>query len=185
MTRLKEVYEKEIRPKLKQQFGYTNNMAVPALEKIVINIGMGREAVQDGRRVQGAANELALITGQKPVIIKSRKAIAAFKLRENLPIAVKVTLRRERMYEFLDRLITVAMPRIRDFRGINPESFDGKGNYAMGLKEQLIFPEIAYDQVEHIRGMDIIICTSANNNEEALALLTEFNMPFTQKGGRA
>lgn len=185
MARLKKQYEETIRPKLQKQFGLKNAMAVPRLDKIVINIGMGKEAVQDGRRVQNAAEQLALIAGQKPVIAKSRKAIAGFKLRENLPIGVKVTLRKDRMYEFLDRLVNVAMPRIRDFRGINPSSFDGRGNYAMGLKEQLIFPEINYDQVEHVRGMDIIICTTANTNEEALALLTEFNMPFTQKGGRA
>ena len=184
-ARLKKEYEDKIRPELMQEQGYKNTYAVPKLEKIVLNIGMGREAVQDGRRVQGAANELSLIAGQKAVITKSRKAIAGFKIRENLPIGVKVTLRRERMYEFLDRLVNVAMPRIRDFRGINPDSFDGRGNYAMGLKEQIIFPEINYDQVEHIRGMDIIICTSAKTNNEAHALLEKFNMPFTKKGGKA
>src|SRR5690606_33241759 len=178
MARLKEHYEKKLKSELKKEFSYTNDMSIPRLEKIVINIGVGRKAVADSRKVQSAATDLEKIAGQKPVITKSRKAIAGFKLRENMPLGCKVTLRRERMYEFLDRLVNVAMPRIRDFRGISGKSFDGRGNYAMGLKEQLIFPEINYDQMDELRGMDIIICTTANTDKEAKALLKGFNMPF-------
>lgn len=181
MTRLKEHYQKVLKPQLKEKLGYKNDLAIPRLDKIVVNIGMGKEAVADGRRIQGASKELSLITGQKPVVTKSRKSIATFKTREGMPLGLKVTLRGARMYEFMDRLVNVAMPRIRDFRGISPKSFDGRGNYAMGLKEQIIFPEINYDDVEQIRGMDIIICTTAKTDKEARALLDGFNMPFTDR----
>jgi large subunit ribosomal protein L5 len=181
MARLKEHYLKAVKPKLKEKFGYANDLAVPRLDKIVVNIGMGREAVTDARRIQGAVKELSLITGQKPVVTKAKKSIASFKTREGMPLGVKVTLRASRMYEFLDRLVNVAMPRIRDFRGISPKSFDGRGNYAMGLKEQIIFPEINFDDVEQIRGMDIMICTTARTDKEARALLDEFNLPFTDR----
>jgi len=180
-VRLKEHYTKAVKPKLKEQFGYKNDMAIPRLDKIVVNIGMGREAVADGRRIAGAAKELALITGQKPIVTKSKKSIATFKTREGMPLGIKVTLRATRMYEFLDRLVNIAMPRIRDFRGISPKSFDGRGNYAMGLKEQLIFPEVSYDDIEQTRGMDIIICTTAKTDKEARALLDGFNLPFTDR----
>jgi large subunit ribosomal protein L5 len=160
-----------------EKFGYTNAMAVPRLEKIVLNMGVG-EASQDKKKVETAAAEMELIAGQKPVITRAKKSIAQFKLREGMPIGVKVTLRRERMYEFLDRLVTIAMPRIRDFRGLNPKSFDGRGNYAMGLKEQLIFPEISYDRIDKVRGLDVIIATSANSDDEARELLRLFNFPF-------
>jgi large subunit ribosomal protein L5 len=177
MPRLKDVYEKEVRAALLQQFGYANAMAVPKLDKIVINMGVG-DATQDSRKVNSAAEELAAIAGQKPVITKARKAIAQFKLRGGMGIGCKVTLRRERMYEFLDRLITIALPRVRDFRGVNGKSFDGRGNYAMGLKEHIVFPEINYDKVDKVRGMDILICTTAKTDAEAKALLKAFNMPF-------
>ncbi len=177
--RLQTVYEKEVRSALQQQFNYKNAMQVPKIEKIVLNMGVG-ENVNDSKIVQAAANELTLITGQKAVVAKAKKSIAGFKLRENLPIGCKVTLRKQRMYEFLDRLINVAMPRVRDFRGINPKSFDGRGNYAMGLKEQIVFPEINYDKIDAVRGMDIIIVTSAKTDEEARALLAGFQMPFTK-----
>jgi len=179
--RLKDHYAKIVKPKLKEQFGYNNDMAIPRLDKIVVNIGMGREAVTDGRRIQSAVKELALITGQRPVVTKSKKSIATFKTREGMPLGVKVTLRAARMYEFMDRLVNVAMPRIRDFRGISPKSFDGRGNYAMGLKEQIIFPELNFDDVENIRGMDIMICTTAKTDKEARALLDGFNLPFTDR----
>ena len=175
--RLQEVYENEIVPALKAKYGYQNPMQVPRLEKIVINMGVG-EAVADQKQVQAAAEEMALIAGQKPVITRAKKAEATFKLRAGLAIGCRVTLRKQRMYEFLDRFVTIAMPRIRDFRGINPKSFDGNGNYNMGLKEQLIFPEINYDRVSNVRGMDITIVTSATNDEEARALLEGFSMPF-------
>ena len=181
MARLQQEYNSAVKPKLKQQFGYKNDMAVPRLDKIVINIAMGREAVTDSRRIEGAVKELSLITGQKPVVTKAKKSIAGFKTRQGMPIGVKVTLRKARMYEFLDRLVNVAMPRIRDFRGISPKSFDGRGNYAMGLKEQIIFPEISYDDIEQTRGMDIMICTTARTDKEARALLDGFNMPFTDR----
>ena len=176
-TRLYDEYLKTIRPKLVEQFGYKNLLAVPRLEKIVINMGVG-EAVQDTRKVDVAAQELAMITGQKPVITRAKKSIATFKVREGMKIGCKVTLRRQHMYEFLDRLITIALPRVRDFRGVSPKSFDGRGNYALGLKEQIVFPEIDYDKVDQVRGMDIVICTTAKTNEEALALLKGFNMPI-------
>ncbi len=176
-TRLKEHYEKVVKPALMQEFGYRNPMQVPKLDKIVINMGVG-EGTQDGKKVDAAANELAVISGQKAVITKAKKSIATFKLRENLPIGCKVTLRRERMYEFLDRLINIALPRVRDFRGVSGKSFDGRGNFALGLKEQLVFPEINYDQVDAVRGMDIIIVTTAKTDAEAKALLRGFQMPF-------
>ncbi|PZP84309.1 MAG: 50S ribosomal protein L5 [Azospirillum brasilense] len=175
--RLQLVYDKEIAPALKEKFGYKNVMEIPRLEKIVINMGVG-EAVADQKLIIQAAEELALIAGQKPVITKAKKAEASFKLRAGLQIGCRVTLRKQRMYEFLDRFVTIAMPRIRDFRGINPKSFDGRGNYNMGLKEQIIFPEINYDRVANVRGMDITIVTTAKNDEEARALLEGFNMPF-------
>jgi large subunit ribosomal protein L5 len=175
--RLQRHYEEVVRPELMKKFGLTNALQAAKLEKIVINMGVG-EAVSDSKKAKNAAEQLTLIAGQRPVVTKSRKAIASFKLRGGLGIGCKVTLRRERMYEFLDRLITVAMPRIRDFRGISVKSFDGRGNYAMGLKEQIVFPEIEYDKIDEIRGMDIVICTTAETDEQALALLRGFNMPF-------
>jgi large subunit ribosomal protein L5 len=177
-ARLKQHYEKVVRPGLQERFNYKNPMQVPRLDKIVINMGVG-EAVGDSKKVQAAAGELMAISGQKPVIAKARKSIASFKLREGMPIGCKVTLRRERMYEFLDRLVNIALPRVRDFRGVSGKSFDGRGNYAMGMKEQIVFPEIDYDKVDAVRGMDIIICTTARTDEEAKALLAGFNMPFT------
>lgn len=179
MARLKQEYTETIKPKLKEQFGYTNDFAVPELEKIVINMGVG-EAVADSRKLQNAVDELTLIAGQKPVVTKARKSEASFKIRQGMPIGCKVTLRRERMYEFMDRLVNIAMPRIRDFRGVSPNSFDGRGNYAMGIKEQIVFPEIEYDKIDKVRGMDIIICTTANTDDEARALLTEFHVPFAK-----
>lgn len=176
-TRLADHYDNVVKAKLKETFGYTNDMQFPRLEKIVINMGVG-EAVADSKKIQAAVADLTVISGQKPIITKSAKAIAAFKLREGLAIGCKVTLRRERMYEFLDRLINIALPRVRDFRGVSGKSFDGRGNYAMGLKEQLVFPEIAYDKIDTVRGMDIVICTTAKTDEEAKALLAGFNMPF-------
>jgi large subunit ribosomal protein L5 len=178
-TRLKAQYDESIRKKLVEQFGYTNNFQVPALEKVSINMGIG-EAVNDRKKVDNAAADLALIVGQKPVITISRKSIATYKLRENQPIGCKVTLRKARMYEFIDRLITVALPRVRDFRGLNPKSFDGRGNYSLGLKEHIIFPEIDYDKVTDIWGMDITVCTTARTDDEARALLTALNFPFRQ-----
>lgn len=175
--RLQRHYDEVLIQELMKQFGYTNRMQVPRLEKIVINMGVG-EAVNDSKKAKNAAEQLALIAGQKPVVTKARKAIASFKLRGGLGIGCKVTLRREKMYEFLDRLINIAMPRVRDFRGISGKSFDGRGNYAMGLKEQIVFPEIDYDKIDEIRGMDIVICTTANTDDEARALLRGFNMPF-------
>ena len=177
MTRLKEHYDTVVRPSLMKEFGYRNPLEVPRLDKIVVNMGVG-EAVQDVKKVDAAARELAAITGQKPVITKAKKSIATFKLRENLPIGCKVTLRKQRMYEFLDRLINIALPRVRDFRGVSAKSFDGRGNYALGLKEQLVFPEINYDQVDATRGMDIIIVTTARTDKEAKSLLAGFQMPF-------
>ena len=175
--RLKERYYAEIAPALTERFGYANPMQVPRLEKITLNMGVG-EASQDKKKVQTAAEEMALIAGQKPVITIAKKSIAQFKLREGMPIGCKVTLRRDRMYEFMDRLVTIAMPRIRDFRGLNPKSFDGHGNYAMGLKEQIVFPEISYDKIEKVRGLDIIVTTTAKTDEEARELLTLFGFPF-------
>ena len=178
MTRLNEIYTKSIRPELLQQNGYKNILEVPKLQKIVINMGLG-EAVQDSKKVASAVADLTKITGQKPIITKASKSVAGFKLREGMPIGCKVTLRRDRMYEFLDRLITIALPRVRDFRGLSPSSFDGCGNYAMGLKEQIVFPEIDYDQIDTIRGMDIIFVTSAKTDDEARELLRKFDFPFT------
>lgn len=175
--RLRQRYDAEIVKAMTEKFGYENPMQVPKLEKITLNMGVG-EASQDKKKVQTAAEEMELIAGQKPVITKAKKSIAQFKLREGMPIGCKVTLRRERMYEFLDRLVTVAMPRIRDFRGLNPKSFDGRGNYAMGVKEQIIFPEISYDRIDKVRGLDIIVTTTAKTDEEARELLRLFGFPF-------
>jgi large subunit ribosomal protein L5 len=176
-ARLHEQYETTVRPALMQEFGYENPMQVPRLEKIVVNMGVG-EAVQDSKKAEAAAADLTAITGQHPVITKAKRSIATFKLRQGMPIGCKVTLRRERMYEFLDRLITVALPRVRDFRGISGRSFDGRGNFALGLKEQLVFPEIDYDRVDATRGMDVVIVTTARTDAEAKALLKAFDMPF-------
>jgi large subunit ribosomal protein L5 len=176
-ARLHELYETTVRPALMQEFGYQNPMQVPRLEKIVVNMGVG-EAVQDSKKVEAAANDLTAITGQRPVITKAKRSIATFKLREGMLIGCKVTLRRERMYEFLDRLITVALPRVRDFRGVSGRSFDGRGNFALGLKEQLVFPEIDYDRVDATRGMDVVVVTTARTDAEAKALLKAFDMPF-------
>ena len=177
MARLQEHYDKVVRPSLMKEFGYANALEVPRLTKVVVNMGVG-EAVQDGKKVEAAAKELSQITGQKAVIVKARKSIATFKLREGMSIGCKVTLRRGHMYEFLDRLVSIALPRVRDFRGLNGKSFDGRGNYALGLKEQFVFPEINYDQVDQIRGMDICIVTTARTDAEAKALLKGFDFPF-------
>ncbi|MCH1626071.1 50S ribosomal protein L5 [Fredinandcohnia quinoae] len=177
MSRLKEKFQKDITPALMSKFNYTSVMQVPKLEKIVINMGVG-DAVQNSKALDNAVEELAAITGQKPVVTKAKKSIAGFRLREGMPIGAKVTLRGERMYQFLDKLISVSLPRVRDFRGISKKSFDGRGNYTLGVKEQLIFPEIDYDKVSKVRGMDIVIVTTANTDEEARELLTGFGMPF-------
>ena len=176
-ARLQEHYTTVVREALTKEFSYKNPMQVPKLDKIVINMGVG-EAVNDRKAVDGAVADLTAITGQKPVITKSKLSIATFKLRENMAIGAKVTLRRDRMYEFIDRLINIALPRVRDFRGLNGKSFDGRGNFAMGLKEQIVFPEIEYDKVDMVRGMDIIICTTAKTDAEARALLKAFDFPF-------
>ena len=178
-TRLKEHYESVVRPALTKEFGYGNPMQVPRIEKVVVNMGVG-SAVQDSKKIQAAVKDLTLITGQKPVVTRAKKSIAAFKLRQGMPIGCKVTLRSDRMYEFLDRLITIALPRTRDFRGIPDRSFDGRGNFAMGVKEQIVFPEINYDEVDEIRGMNIVITTTARTDEEGRALLKNFDMPFVQ-----
>ncbi len=175
--RLKTVYRERIRSAMKEQFGYTNEMQIPKLDKIVLNMGIG-EAVADSKKAQTALKDLQAIAGQKPVATRARKSIAGFKLREGMVVGAKVTLRKDRMYEFLDRLVTIALPRVKDFRGLNGKSFDGRGNYAMGLKEHLVFPEIYYDQIEQIWGMDIIVCTTAKSDQEAKALLKEFQFPF-------
>ncbi len=175
--RLKKKYDEQIRGKLKEEFGYTNDMQIPKIDKVVINMGVG-EAVADSKKIKTALAEMEKIAGQKPVATKARKSIAGFKLREDMLIGCKVTLRRDRMYEFLDRLTNIALPRVKDFRGLNGKSFDGRGNFAMGLKEQLVFPEISYDDVDDIRGMDIIVCTTANSNEEAKSLLAQCGFPF-------
>ena len=177
--RLKKHYAEVVRQKMIEQFGYKNPLEVPVIEKIVLNMGVG-DAVNDTKKVTSAAADLALIAGQRPVVTRARKAISTFKLRENMPIGAKVTLRSARMYEFLDRLIMVALPRVRDFRGLNPKSFDGRGNYAMGIKEHIVFPEIDYDKAESILGMDVIVCTTAKTDAEAQALLRAFNFPFRQ-----
>jgi large subunit ribosomal protein L5 len=179
LTRLQAQYNETIRKKLVEQFKYSNPLQVPALEKVSINMGIG-EAVNDRKKVENAASELAMIAGQKPVVTHARKSIATYKLRENQAIGCKVTLRKARMYEFVDRLINVALPRVRDFRGLNPKSFDGMGNYTFGIKEHIIFPEIDYDKVTDIWGMDITVCTTAKTDDEARALLTAFNFPFRQ-----
>jgi large subunit ribosomal protein L5 len=177
--RMRKHYEEVVRPKLIEEFGYKNPMQVPSIEKIVLNMGVG-ESTGDSKKASVAAADLALIAGQKPVITKARKAIAQFKVRENMPIGAKVTLRKSRMYEFLDRLVTIALPRVRDFRGLNPKSFDGRGNYALGIREHLVFPEINYDKAEQMWGMDVVITTTARTDEEARALLRHFNFPFRQ-----
>jgi len=177
VARLKKEYLDKIKPALKKEFGYGNDMEIPRLDKIVINMGVGENA-SDSKKINGAIADMTAIAGQKPLVILSKKSIAAFKLRDGIPIGCKVTLRGERMYEFLDRLITIAMPRIRDFRGVSDKSFDGNGNYALGIKEQIIFPEINFDKVDAVRGMDIIICTTAKNDNEAKALLKALKMPF-------
>jgi large subunit ribosomal protein L5 len=177
VARLQEHYREVVRPALTERFGYRNPMRVPRLDKIVLNMGVG-EATQEPKKLQAAINELALISGQKPAVCRARKSVANFKLREGMAIGCKVTLRQRRMYEFLDRLVNVALPRVRDFRGLPARSFDGRGNYALGIKEQIIFPEINYDDVDEIRGMDVVICTNAPNDDEARALLEQFNLPF-------
>jgi large subunit ribosomal protein L5 len=177
MTHLRKDYDDRIKSALMEEFKYTSIMQVPRLEKVVINMGVG-EASQDRKKIEGAVKDLVLISGQKPVITRARKSVATFKLREGMMVGCKVTLRRHRAYEFLDRLINIALPRVRDFRGLSAKSFDGHGNYALGLKEQIVFPEIDYDQIDQIRGMDIVICTTATNDDEARALLKHFNMPF-------
>lgn len=177
--RLKELYQNQIIPDLQTRFGYKNIMEVPRLEKVVLNMRVG-EATQNPKALDGAINDLTVIAGQKPVVARARKSVAAFKVRTGMPIGVKVTLRKDRMYEFLDRLINFALPRVRDFRGVSPTSFDGRGNFALGLKEQLIFAEIDYDKIDKVRGMDVVIVTTARTDEEALALLAEFGMPFSR-----
>jgi large subunit ribosomal protein L5 len=178
--KMRKLYDDSIVKAMTEKFGYKNRMEVPKIEKIVINMGVG-EATQDKKKVEQAASEMEAIAGQKPVITKAKKSIAQFKLREGMPIGCKVTLRRERMYEFLDRLITIALPRVRDFRGLNPKSFDGRGNYAMGLKEQIVFPEINYDRIEKVRGMDVIVTTTAKTDDEARELLRLFGFPFPRE----
>ena len=175
--RLKGIYQERIRATLKEQFGYTNEMQIPKLDKIVLNMGIG-EAVNDSKKIQAAVKDLTAIAGQKPATTRARLSIAGFKLRENMVIGAKVTLRKDRMYEFLDRLVTIALPRVKDFRGLNSKSFDGRGNYAMGLKEHIVFPEINYDQIDQMWGMDIVVCTTAKTDDEARALLREFQFPF-------
>src|SRR5580658_3943910 len=176
--RMKSEYRQRIRATMKEKFAYTNEMQIPKLDKIVVNMGIG-EAVSDSKKTQSAMKDLAAIAGQKPLPTKARTSIAGFKLREGMVIGAKVTLRKDRMYEFLDRLITIALPRVKDFRGLKPTSFDGRGNFAMGLKEHLVFPEINYDEIDQVWGMDIVICTTARTDEEARALLKEFQFPFT------
>jgi large subunit ribosomal protein L5 len=180
VPRFRNKYDSEIVAAMTEKFGYKNKFEIPRIDKITLNMGVG-EGTQDKKKVQTAATEMELIAGQKPVVTKAKKSVAQFKLREGMAIGCKVTLRRERMYEFLDRLVTIAMPRIRDFRGLNPKSFDGRGNYAMGLKEQIIFPEISYDQIEKVRGMDIIVTTTAKTDDEARELLRLFGFPFPQE----
>ncbi len=182
MARMREHFNQTVVPALTEQFGYKNRHQVPKLEKIVVNMGVG-EAVGDSKKIQSAVSDLTAITGQKPVVTKAKRSIAAYKLREGMAVGTKVTLRGERMYEFLDRLITIALPRVRDFRGLSPKSFDGRGNYALGIKEQIVFPEIDYDKVDEIRGMDVCISTTAKTNEEARALLKGFDFPFVEQEG--
>lgn len=177
MARLKELYKEKVAPAMQEEFNYKNPMQVPMITKIVVNMGVG-EAAQNSKLMEGALADMTRITGQKPVTTRARKSIANFKLRDGMPVGCRVTLRGERMWEFLDRLVNVSLPRIRDFKGVSPKSFDGRGNYTLGIKEQIIFPEIEYDKVDKIRGMDITICTTANTNEEGRALLKQFSMPF-------
>ena len=177
MARLKEIYKKTIAPAMKEEFNYSNPMQIPTVSKIVVNMGCG-EASQNSKLIEGALSDMTAITGQKPVVTRSRKSIANFKLRDGMPVGCRVTLRGERMWEFMDRLVNVALPRIRDFKGVSPKSFDGRGNFTLGVKEQIIFPEIEYDKVDKVRGMDITICTTANTNDEGRALLKKFSMPF-------
>ncbi len=178
VPRLRQQYRDTIRPAMTEEFGYTNQMMVPKLDKIVLNIGAGAEAVRDSKKAKSAADDLTTIAGQKAVITKAKKSIAGFRVREDMPLGAKVTLRGNRMYEFLDRLITIAMPRIRDFRGVPGKSFDGRGNYALGMKEHIVFPEINFDKVDEVWGLDIVICTTASDDAQAKALLKHFNMPF-------
>jgi len=180
VARLKEKYVNEVAGRLKEQFGYKNVMQIPKLEKVVVNMGVG-EAIQNAKAIDAAVGDLSLITGQKPVVTRAKKSIAGFKLRAGMPIGCKVTLRGERMYEFVDKLVNVALPRVRDFRGVSPKSFDGRGNYTLGIREQLIFPEVEYDKIDKVRGMDIIFVTSAQNDEEARVLLREMGMPFREQ----
>lgn len=177
MTRLRELYESDVKDVMMKKFGYKNRLAVPKIEKVVVNIGLG-EAKENAKAMEHATNDIATITGQKPVVTKAKKSVSAFKLRAGMPIGCKVTLRGEKMYNFVDRLINVAIPRVRDFRGVSPDSFDGRGNYTLGLKEQLIFPEISFDQIDKVRGMEVIFVTTAKTDEEARELLSAFNMPF-------
>ena len=180
MSRLRDQYQNEIVDALMKKFGYKNVMQVPKIDKIVVNMGVG-EAKENAKILEAAAKDMETITGQKPIITKAKHSIANFKIRENMPIGCKVTLRGEKMYEFLDRLVNLALPRVRDFRGINPNSFDGRGTYALGIKEQLIFPEIEYDKIDKIRGMDVIVVTTAKTDEEGRELLTQFGMPFAKQ----
>ncbi len=177
MARLKEVYKDKVAPALKKEFSYSNPMQIPSISKIVVNMGCG-EASQNSKLIEGALNDMTAITGQKPVITRARKSIANFKLRDGMPVGCRVTLRGDQMWEFLDRLVNVALPRIRDFKGVPPKSFDGRGNYTLGIREQIIFPEIEYDKVDKVRGMDVTICTTAKTNDEGRALLKQFSMPF-------
>ena len=176
-ARLQEHYREVVRPALQEEFGYANPMQVPKLDKVVLNMGVG-EAVGDSKKIDSAARDMTLIAGQKPIVIRARRSVAQFKLREGMAVGVKVTLRRAMMYEFLDRLITIALPRVRDFRGLSPASFDGNGNYALGLKEQIVFPEIDYDAVDQMRGMDVVVATTAKTDDEARSLLRGFQFPF-------
>ncbi len=178
VIRLREQYRDVVKPGLIEEFGYTNDLQVPRLSKVIVNMGVG-EAVLDSKKIDAAEGELTLISGQKPIVIKAKKSVATFKLRQGMRIGCKVTLRRDRMYEFVDRLVTIALPRVRDFRGLSPKSFDGRGNFALGLKEQIVFPEIDYDGIDEIRGLDIVICTTAKTDGEGRALLRAFNMPFS------
>jgi len=181
MSRLRGIYDTEIVEAMMNKFDYKNKMAVPKIEKVVVNIGLG-EAKENAKVIEHATNDIAIITGQKPVVTKAKKSISAFKLRAGMPVGCKVTLRGSKMYSFVDRLINVALPRVRDFRGVSPDSFDGRGNYTLGIKEQLIFPEISYDQIDKLRGMEVVIVTTAQTDEEARELLSQFGMPFIRAG---
>jgi large subunit ribosomal protein L5 len=179
IPRMRQLYDDVVRDKIFEQFGYANKLEVPRIDKIVLNMGVG-ESTADSKKAQRAADDLSLIAGQKAVVTRATKSVATFKVREGMPLGAKVTLRGVRMYEFLDRLVNIALPRVRDFRGLNPKSFDGRGNYALGIKEHIVFPEIDYDKVDQIWGMDVIVCTTAKTDDEARALLREFNFPFRQ-----